>query len=198
MIRFLIFVAWCLVLVLFGAYHFGPGQEHLALDDAGQLIRPAKAMRADGNFDEAAVRLTSALERLPEDEVQTQFAVRLERNKAWMESGKLPEAHNDLVTLLDTMQETDGTDAKIINETKAALANAKYYITWLMRLEGVSRDEWMPEIEASRQTFRMLAAQAEESGDEASAKKCREDLESSIRLARLDLKDLQGLPLPNQ
>ena len=85
-----------------------------------------------------------------------------------------------------------------VADVQATLANSQYYLTWLMRLEGQPKDRWQPEIEASRQTFRLLAGQAETSGDETLAKKHREDLESSIRLARMDLSDLQGLPLPIQ
>lgn len=50
----------------------------------------------------------------------------------------------------------------------------------------------------ARQTYRMLAERDEAKGDQASARKHREDLESVIRLARMDLGDLQGLDLPKQ
>ena len=83
-------------------------------------------------------------------------------------------------------------------DARGALANAQYYTTWLMRLEGLSREEWEPEIEASRQNYKLLAEHAEEAGDEAAAEQARSDLESSIRLARMDLDELQGLPLPSQ
>ena len=39
---------------------------------------------------------------------------------------------------------------------------------------------------------------ADLSGDETSTKKNQEDLEAAIRLARMDLSELQGLPLPSQ
>jgi hypothetical protein len=71
-------------------------------------------------------------------------------------------------------------------------------MTWLMRLEGLGAQEWEPEIESARQTYRMLAEQDEAKGDQESARKHREDLESVIRLARMDLGDLQGLDLPKQ
>jgi hypothetical protein len=71
-------------------------------------------------------------------------------------------------------------------------------MTWLMRLEGQPRERWEREIEASRQTYRLLAEQSERCGNVEAAKKNREDLESAIRLARLDLGELQGLPLPSQ
>jgi hypothetical protein len=78
------------------------------------------------------------------------------------------------------------------------MANAQYYMTWLMRLEGLGRDAWEPEIESARQTYKLLAEQAEQRGDTPAAKTHQEDLESAIRLARLDLSELQGLPLPSQ
>lgn len=198
MVRLLLFVAWSLLLVLFAAYHYGPGQDQLAKDDAGQLVRPAMNLMNDGKFEEAAVHLTSALEKLPKEELQAQFAIQLERNKAWLQSSKLPEAHDDLVTLIETMNETPGTSEELIREANESLAHAKYYITWLMRLEGRSRDEWYPVIETSRQLYLDLAENAKAEGDTKLQSKYQEDLELSIRLARMDLKQLQGLPLPKQ
>jgi hypothetical protein len=67
-----------------------------------------------------------------------------------------------------------------------------------MRLEGLPRAEWEPEIDAARQTYKMLASQSVETGDAKHAKQYQEDLESVVKLARMDLSDLQGLPLPSQ
>jgi hypothetical protein len=67
-----------------------------------------------------------------------------------------------------------------------------------MRLEGEPKDVWEPEIEAARQGYRLLAEQAEAKGDADGKKKHTEDVESSIRLARMELSDLQGLTLPSQ
>ena len=67
-----------------------------------------------------------------------------------------------------------------------------------MRLEGLGAADWEPEIESSRQTYRMLAEAAEAHGDTVSAKAHRQDLESAIRLSRMDLAQLQGLDLPKQ
>ena len=43
-----ILTLWLLLPIGFGAYHFGPGQERLRLDDAGALLREAaeRAARA--------------------------------------------------------------------------------------------------------------------------------------------------------
>ena len=63
---------------------------------------------------------------------------------------------------------------------------------------GPCREEWEPEIEAARQNYRLLAERAKLRGDAKLAKQCCEDLESAVKLARMDLQELQGIPLPNQ
>ena len=71
-------------------------------------------------------------------------------------------------------------------------------MTWLLRLEGKPREEWEPQIEAARQGYRLLAEDAERRGDQVLGRRSKEDLESAIRLERLQIQDLQGLPLPSQ
>src|SRR5437016_6032797 len=58
---------------------------------------------------------------------------------------------------------------------------AAWLITWLMRLEGLGRDQWEPEIESARQTYKLLAEQAQSKGDAQQAKSLQEDLEAAIR-----------------
>jgi hypothetical protein len=103
-----------------------------------------------------------------------------------------------LKNLVDELKEDDRADSHLLAEARDALSNSQYYMTWLMRLEGQPRELWEPEIDAARQTYRLLAEQADAKGNAESAKKHREDLESTIRLARMDLSELQGLPLPSQ
>ena len=62
----------------------------------------------------------------------------------------------------------------------------------------MGREDWEPEIDSARATYKLLAEQAVERGDTTSARKHQEDLESAIRLARMDLGELTGLPLPSQ
>ena len=112
--------------------------------------------------------------------------------------GKLPDARRDLASLVDEISGDPKPDATLLDESRAALANAQYYSTWLLRLGGASREDWEPEIEAARQNYRLLAEEAAKSGDEKVAAATREDLESAVRLARMDLSELQGLPLPSQ
>ena len=111
---------------------------------------------------------------------------------------QLPDAQRELLALVDEINNDPKADPTLQRDAREALANAQFYMTWLMRLEGQPREIWEPEIEASRQNYRLLAEQAEGRKDAASTQRAKEDLESAIRLARLDIKDLQGLPLPSQ
>ncbi|MEM7309209.1 MAG: hypothetical protein AAF682_21170 [Planctomycetota bacterium] len=203
---------WLLLPIGAGAYHLGPGQDRLLLDDAGKLLaradehaaRAAELAASEGDeqakseWTLAEEAYEEALGLLPHDQVATLRRVRLERSKCRMFLSELPEANADLVTLVDEMTADPAADAEVLDGARDALANSNYYMTWLMRLEGAGRDEWEPRIEASRQTYKLLAEQAAEAGDEDAVREHREDLESAIRLARMDLTELQGLPLPSQ
>ena len=87
----------------------------------------------------------------------------------------------------------------LLAEARSALANSQYYMTWLMRLEGQPRDavgagdrSGPANLSAARRAVRSQPA------THTAPSKHREDLESAIRLARMDLSELQGLPLPSQ
>ncbi|MBC8872812.1 MAG: hypothetical protein H8E44_25545 [Planctomycetes bacterium] len=196
--RVLILLLWLALPILVGVYHLGPGQERMVLDDVAALVAQAEQCAGNEQWSDAVEQYDEALNALPADKVQRGRRLRLERAKVQMLARKLPDAHQELKMLVDELLEGENPDPQLLAQSRAALANAQYYMTWLMRLEGAPRDVWEPEIEAARQSFHLLAQQSEESGDEQKAKRHREDLESSIRLARMDLSDLQGLPLPSQ
>lgn len=203
---------WLAVPVGGFAYHMGPGQDLMRLDDAQSLISTAmghagkaETMTAAGG--ELAAKAewvlaeqdyAEALQLLGPDQVARSRAVRLERAKCQMQISQLPEANAELSKLVTELQEDESASPALLADARHTLANSEYYMTWLMRLEGLSRDEWGPRIEAARQTFKLLAVEAEANGDEALSQRSKEDLEASIRLARLDLTELQGLPLPSQ
>jgi hypothetical protein len=210
--RKLLLLTWLTLPVAAGAYHYGPGQDHLRDDRAGdaidEAIAAARLARETASRDgEAAAKplwvtaeaaLDHALGSLSPEHVEIARTLRLERAKAQMFVSKLPEARADLERLVEELQAEPDDAGELLSNARDALANAQYYTTWLMRLEGLPREEWEPEIEASRQNYKLLAEEAERSGDEAAASKAKENLESSIRLARMDLDELQGLPLPSQ
>ena len=196
--RKILLLVWLMMPVLVGAYHYGPGQQRMLLDDVSVILTLADENAAAKKWSAAVKNYEEVLALLPEERKHEIRRVRLERAKAWMFDRKLPEAHQDLTNLVDDLKSDENADERLLFEARSALANSQYYMTWLMRLEGQPRERWEPEVEASRQTYRLLAEQSERSGDAKAAEKNREDLESSIRLARLDLGELQGLPLPSQ
>lgn len=190
---------WLMLPVLVGAYHYGPGQEQLKLDETTALLQQADQHAEAEQWKEAVATYESALALLPKGHDEVRQRVRLERAKAMMFCSELPAANSELLMLVDEMQQKkDESDPEVLTEARAALANSQYYRTWLMRLEGLPRAEWEPEIDAARQTYKMLASQSTTAGDAQNAKLHQEDLESVIKLARMDLSDLQGLPLPSQ
>jgi hypothetical protein len=210
--RRLLLCLWLTLPIGAGAYHYGPGQDRMALDEASRLMaeadahaRQAEALAVDQGdalardaWRDAELAYAGALDLLPRDRVHERRSLTLERSKCRMFLSELPEAAGDLQGLVDEMVEDEASDGPLLADARHTLANAQYYMTWLMRLEGRARDEWEPRIEASRQTFRLLAEQAEVTGDEAARARSLEDLESAVRLARMDLTELQGLPLPSQ
>jgi len=210
--RQLLLFGWLLLPVAAGAYHFGPGQIALRADQAADSAHEAAELAAEarriqvldgdsaarGTFAAACEAYERALQELPPGNEAQSRALRLELAKARMFVSQLPEAHRDLLGLVDELEADPKADAKTMSEARAALANAQYYRTWLMRLEGAPRDEWEPEIEASRQNYRLVAETAAARGDIEVARASEQDLEASVRLARMELSDLQGLPLPSQ
>jgi hypothetical protein len=197
-LRVLLLTGWLLIPVAGLAWHMGPGKEQQELDKAAVQLRAAEQAAAQEDYAAAVERYTDALKELPTNRTADARKIRLEKAKAQMLAKQLPEAHADLKTLVDELAADPAADPKVLAEARSTMANSNYYMTWLMRLEGLSAADWEPEIEAARQTYRLLAEQAEKDGDATAAKKHKEDLEAAVRLARLDLGELQGLPLPSQ
>jgi hypothetical protein len=196
--RVLLLVGWLLIPVAVGLWHYGPGQEKMQLDAVAEILARADQCVAAQDWTEAVNQYDEALRRLPADKVSEQRRIRLEKCKAQMLASQLPDAHAELRALVEELQGDAGAPADLLAEARSTQAQSQYYMTWLMRLEGQPRELWEPEIEAARQTYRLLEEQAESGGDSTAAKKNQEDLESAIRLARLDLSELQGLPIPSQ
>ncbi|WP_435015406.1 hypothetical protein TA3x_002944 [Tundrisphaera sp. TA3] len=194
--RTLLFLGWLLVPVAGAAYHYGPGQDRLRLDEVAAALADADRQAALEDWQKAAAAYDAALARIPAERTADVRRVRLERDKAWMNAGKLPEANVDLQALVEEIQADPAADPATSRRARSAFANSQYYATWLMKLEGLGRDVWEPEIESARQSYRQLAEEAESAGDADAAALSREDLESTIRLARMEPGDLQGMAIP--
>ncbi|MGC6464107.1 MAG: hypothetical protein ACON38_19940 [Akkermansiaceae bacterium] len=190
-----LFTIWLLLPLGFAAWHYGPGQDHLERDDARVLIEKAEAALAEEDYEEAIKQWSDAIGKLPKEEVTLSRRLELEIAKAKMLSQKLPEAREELAELMIRLDEDPDADQALRDETRSALANSRYYMTYLMKLEGLPDAAWEPEIEAARQEYKLLA---ETAADSSLAKSSADDLEAAIRLARIDPTELYGLPIPSQ
>ena len=196
--RRLLIAGWLLVPVGAWAYHEGPGQEGLQLDLVDEALSKARASVAVKDWEMAVDHYEAALKDLPAERVTATRKLRLAIAQSKMLSKELVPARESLAELVTEMTEDPAADPAVLEEARQAYASAQYYVTWLMRLEGYPREAWEPEVEIARQTYRLLAEQADDAGNAPLAQARREDLESAVKLARLDLQELQGLPLPSQ
>lgn len=196
--RILLLVLWMLIPVGALAYHLGPGQSDMKRDQVAQLLAEADQFALNEEWTEAKSLYKKALELLPDDELATNRRTRLELAKCEVNDRGLPQANENLKVLVNELMEDEDADPKLLEDARMALANSQFYITWLMRLEGRSPDVWEPEITSSQQLYRLLAEKAEEGGDLEMIQIRKSDLESAVKLARMDIGELQGLPLPSQ
>jgi len=210
--RKLLLLVWLLLPAAALAYHYGPGQERVRCDKASEAIARAREAAfmarqlALEQGDEAAKPLWKeaeqacgeALALVPPERTEDIRALRLDRAKAQMWIGQLPDARREFEALVEELSADPKATRTDKRDARTGLAQAQYFMTWLMRLEGSPRSEWEPEIEAARQNYKLLAEEAIAEGDKAAAETGRQDLESAIKLERMELKDLQGLPLPSQ
>ncbi len=194
----LIITFWCLIPVGLLAYHYGPGREQMTLDASASLLDIAKSKATAGDWSAAVTAYEETLATLPKDRVSEASQIRLELAKARMETAQLPKARAELATLADELSEDPKADSKLRDETLATLASSRFYMTYLMKLEGLPAAEWEPEIEAARQEQKLLSERATEAGNTVLAQKHAEDLESTIRLARMDPSQLYGKAIPKQ
>ena len=184
------------------AYHYGPGQDKLRTDELSQISDAINHYTDQQDWNRVIELADKAAEFLPENSQHLSRQLRLTKAHAQMFSKQLPEANATLMALVDEMEDDTAADTAQLDSARSALANSQYYMTWLMRLEGTDRTEWEPFIESSRQQYKLLAENGSpdtlpEITKEAALEHLK-NLEATIRLARLDLGDLQGLPLPSQ
>ncbi|NRB27431.1 MAG: hypothetical protein HRU37_07095 [Roseibacillus sp.] len=191
----LLITLWCLLPIGLAAFHFGPGQDLLKFDDTEAQLAQAREAVANEEWGEAVETYQDALAKLPRQEKQLAYQIRLETAKAMMLNKQLPTARQDLAKLVTDLDNDEAAPQKLRDAARSALANARYYMTYLMKLEGLPDTAWEPEIEAARQEYKLLATSAANS---ELAKRSADDLESAIRLARMDPAELYGLPIPSQ
>ena len=195
----LFILLWALAPVALLAYHFGPGQDGLAREEAKASIRAALDFEAGQQWQQAIDAYNEALATLPDTETAKRQQLQLARANARIYVGELPEAMLAMEHLLD--ETAKGSDSKLESKVRSSLASAQYYTGWLMRLELAEKKEWKEPLEKARQNFRLLAEQTAKTDAKASEdhqKNLEKNLEAVVRLARMDLSEVQALPLPKK
>src|SRR5207249_128581 len=102
--RGVLLAVWVLVPVMASAYHYGPGQQKMQLDDVQMLLFAARAHVDQGQPAKAADAFTAALEKMPADREADSRRVRVERAKALLLSHELPKAFDELTLLVPELQ----------------------------------------------------------------------------------------------
>jgi hypothetical protein len=191
----LLLIFWSLVPILVVAFHYGPGQNRIARDQVAEKIKAAQNAELQQDWPAAVAAYADALSLLPADQKSARCKLQLAHANARMFAGQLPEAMVEMEGLLTEMIKDKAAPAQI-REVRGTLASAQYYAGWLMRLEGATTEEWLAETEQSRQHFRLLAEETAQ--DRTTSTGYQKNLEAVIRLERMDLSELQALPLPKQ
>ena len=191
----LFILLWALAPVALLAYHYGPGQNGLAREDAKASIQAALDFEAGQQWQQAIDAYNEALATLPDTEMAKRQQLQLARANARIYIGELPEAMLAMEHLLN--ETAKGSDSKLESKVRSSLASAQYYAGWLMRLELAEKKEWKEPLEKARQNFRLLAEQTAKTDAKASGDH-QKNLEAVVRLARMDLSEVQALPLPKK
>ena len=191
----LLIFLWALAPVALLAYHFGPGQAGLAREEAKANIQAALDFEAKKQWQQAIDAYNDALAALPDTETAKRQQLQLARANARIYVGELPEAMLSMEHLLD--ETARGDDSELESKVRSSLASAQYYTGWLMRLELAEKKEWKEPLEKARQNFRLLAEQTAKTDAKASEDH-QKNLEAVVRLARMDLSEVQALPLPKK
>jgi hypothetical protein len=185
-----------LVPIVLLAFHYGPGQKSLARDRVSAKLEEAGLAENKGDWKRAVEAYGEALAALPAEDTRERYELLLAKANARIYTGELPEAMLDMENLLADIQKNKANPS-LVREVRASLASAQYYVSWLMRLEGAGPEEWTLPIEEARQNFRLLAEEMQ-GVSQVQGEDYQKNLEAVIRLARMDLSELQALPLPKK
>ena len=195
--RSLLVWIWLIIPALAAAFHFGPGQAALGRDRAAEFLSAARRAETDEQWAAAVAAYDRAIDAVPATgPTRSRLWILQARSEARIHAGDLPEAIEDFRDLLAKAQES-GAGAELEASLRESLASAHYHAAWLMRLEGAERSEWTAQSDEARQHFRWLAENAP-AGSAGVREGHLKNLEATLRLAQMDLSELQGLPLPKK
>ena len=193
-LRKIAMLAWFAAPLLVISWHYGPGQSALAHDLAASHVSVARTAAAQADYAAASDAFTAALAGLPPDD-PARLPIELEQAMASAASGELLQGMDQMSDVIKRLNERGEGNGELARATRSELGEAHYHAAWLMRLEGASTDEWTAEVDEARQHFRLLA---ETTSDPVEVEISSKNLESAVRLQRLDLTELKGMALPKK
>lgn len=187
----MLWTVWAVIPVLLAIWWFGPGQELQARSRVASTVELAITAAEEENWEKAAELFGQAIGEAPSDSPRSNLWLRLRASHAEFMSGNTWNGIAGMEEVLDDKN----VDSDLARDARARIASAQYFATWKLRLEGAESAVWKPEAEKARQHFRLLAEDAEKrNAPESEALK--KNVESVIWLERMDLAELQSLPLP--
>ena len=188
----LLWTIWAVIPVLLAIWWFGPGQELQARSRVASTVELAMAAVEEEKWEEAAQLFGQAIGEAPANSPESNRWLRLRASHSEFMSGN---TWNGIAGMEEILDEAKDVDPELARAARARFAAAQYFATWKLRLEGADSAVWKPEAEKARQHFRLLAEDAEARGA-SEAEDLKKNVESVIWLERMDLAELQALPLP--
>ena len=198
--KYLVLV-WLLVPVALLSYHYGPGREALAWQEAAALRAQARAAEAAGHWELAAKTYGQALGAVPAsygpssngpasevaarvDPGEAALArdqLRLAQLRAQFQLGDLAQSLADLEQFVKHVETVHGLDSPLTFDAHDMLGRVHYHAMVALRLESAEKELWMKEWELARQNFRFLAEHSPASRNLSD----RKNLEVVIKSANL-------------
>ncbi len=199
--RKLAWAMWTVMPVVLIAWAFGPGADARARERVAGQLELARAAEEAGEHELVRDALATALAELPAKDEDARRRLELRHADALLACGELWPAVDLYEALLGELEPSGSAPVQTVDplarEVRHQLATARYFAAWLMRLEGGTSDEWLPEAHKARQHFALLASRAElEDSPEKLA--FEKNVEAVVRLELMDLSELQAMPLPKK
>ena len=180
-------LVWLLIPVGLLSYHFGPGRQALAWQEAAALRSQAPAAETEGHWEQAAASYGQALGAVPTSEVDRSDAtlardqLRLAQIRSTFQLGDLAQTLADLEQFVKQVEATHGLDSPVAYDARDLLGRVHYQAMIALRLESAEKEVWMRHWELSRQNFRFLAEHSPPSRNRSD----RKNLEVVIKSANL-------------
>jgi hypothetical protein len=180
-------LVWLLIPVGLLSYHYGPGRQALAWQEAAAIRAQATAAEKEGHWEQAVTNYGQALGAVPtsevddSDEALARDQLRLAQIRSKFQLGDLAETISDLEQFVKQVETTHGLESPVTFDARDMLGRVHYQAMVALRLESAEKQVWMRHWELSRQSFRFLAEHSPPSRNLSD----RKNLEVVIKSANL-------------